>query len=131
MKFKLKLVAPSDRPYWVKWSRFLLLLRPQDLDDLNAEVIYPYLNGLWFYKTANDPILFAPATIYIEDGHAFFVNGRHRCLLLSQYADEVPMAFTHIQPGNEVILTQIVSRPIAPDEEVELPDLQIRGRFRS
>jgi hypothetical protein len=54
-----------------------------------------------------------------------FHNGRHRTILLTKFADEIPIAIDRSISGNEIFKNAIIKK-IEPNDVIELPDYPIK-----
>jgi hypothetical protein len=80
----------------------------------------------WFRSDARTRY-FNPPAFYLVRSAVYFINGRHRAILLSRFLPLVPMSLTNIDQASKPMLDAIVSRPIDLHEEFELPDLPMRN----
>lgn len=125
MRCTLNLVVASDRHCWVRWSSFLQVV---DLDDLacrESAVIEDRYLASWLPTGPNANRLFTPPAFELRDGRAFFINGRHRALLLARHLPLVPMALTRLVRSSEDVLRLFVDGWIPQGSAVKLPDLPI------
>lgn len=125
MRCMLERTAPADRHCWVRWSAFLHVV---DLDDLachNSAVIADRYLSSWLHIGPDGEALFTPPAFEMRGVRAFFINGRHRALLLARHVPSVPMALTRIVGSSEAVLQSFVEGWIPQGCPVELPDLPI------
>jgi hypothetical protein len=123
VRCRIELTVQSDRPYWIKWDAFLRL--SHDLACRKSHEIESFYCDHWFSSAAG-ACFFKPPAFYLDGGAAYFINGRHRAILLSRFLPLVPMSLTGIDQASKPLLDAIVSRPIDLHEDFELPDLPIR-----
>ena len=79
----------------------------------------------WFRREADEAAFSLPA-FYLKEGTAYFINGRHRAVLLFRHMPVVPMALTQMDAGSARALESFAQRELATDEFILLPDLPIR-----
>jgi hypothetical protein len=91
----------------------------------SAEIKDCYL-AAWFSWSQNGERCFSPPAFYLKNARAFFINGRHRALLLSRHLRVLPMALTQVDVFSQDALECIVDREIELNEILVLPDLPIQ-----
>jgi hypothetical protein len=97
---------------------------PIDLSRREAADVRNFYLPDWF-RTEQAATYFNPPAFYLRNGCAFFINGRHRAILLGRHLSLVPMALTQLDTRSQSTLANIAEREIAADEEFDLPDLPI------
>jgi hypothetical protein len=93
---KIDLTVPSDRPYWVKWAEFERCVAEGDLASRESGKIEDWYLSKWFVRSADGDVLFSLPAFYLQESRAYFINGRHRSLLMSRYLEVIPMAVTQM-----------------------------------
>ena len=99
---------------------------PEDFACRESQSVEDYYRADWFYFEPEGPF-FSPPAFYLKRGRAFFINGRHRTVLLARHLELLPMALTQIDDASEPTLARIVERPLADGDPIVLPDLPIIG----
>ena len=73
---------------------------PDDLACRESQLVEEYYRADWFYFEPGATLFNAPA-FYLKDNRAFFINGRHRTVLLARHLSLLPMALTQIDAASE------------------------------
>jgi hypothetical protein len=92
-----------------------------------SAIVQDYYLADWFYCENGQRFFNLPA-FYLKKGCAFFINGRHRTVVLARYLELLPMALTQIDNESEGLLERLVERPLADGDPIVLPDLPIIDR---
>lgn len=125
MKCRIDLQASTDRPFWIDWAQFSQYVDHVDLACRESKVVENFYRSAWFHFQ-DDQWFFSPPAFYLRQGSAFFINGRHRAVLLSRHLQLVPMSLTQSDKQSESMLSSIAKGQLALDEVFELPDLPMR-----
>lgn len=119
MKIKLaEKTVETDKYYLVRV--FDLLAHDNDIHRRDADVVEDYYRSDWFPEGD-----FELPAFYLQDGKVFFINGRHRTVVLSRVLDSLPMALTSIDAASADVLSSMVISEMNPGDEFELPNLRI------
>jgi len=100
---------------------------PDDLACRESQLVEEYYRADWFYFEPGATLFNAPA-FYLKDNRAFFINGRHRTVLLARHLSLLPMALTQIDAASEATLASIVAQPLIDGDAIALPNLPIVGK---
>ncbi len=125
MKCRIDLQTFADRPFWIDWAQFNQYVNQADLACRDSQVIEDFYRTAWF-EFRHKQWFFNPPAFYLKQGSAFFINGRHRSLLLSRHLPLVPMSLTQVDQESKAVLSRINRGQIALTEVFELPDLPMR-----
>jgi hypothetical protein len=112
------LTVSSDRPFWFKWDAFMR--HPNDLEIRNSQVVEDFYRSQWFHSD-HGALYFNPPAFHFQGNFGYFINGRHRAILLARHLPLVPMSLTRIDAVSKSALDSCVSREIDQQEEFELP----------
>lgn len=127
MKCRVALTAEGDRPYWIRRDAFQRCVDHENLACRDSTTVENFYLSNWFHENGG-LIYFSVPAFYLEQGRAYFINGRHRTVLLSRYLALLPMALTQVDTRSAATLEQIAERAIALDESFDLPDLPVRDQ---
>jgi hypothetical protein len=143
LKCRAALVSIWETPYWVKCKEFIACVDRYDFNCRESKAILDAYSAEWFYPGPDDLSFFYLPTFYLENGHAFFIGGRHRTALLSKHLDVLPMAMTTKDPRSgftvkdgpldeksQIAFKSILHRDLALDEILVLPDMPLNSTWR-
>lgn len=122
----ISLTVATDRPVWVNWQSFMQCVDRDDLECREVKNVEGFYLSDWFsdYQGTRG---FIPPAIELRNGTAYFINGRHRAVMLSSRMEFVPMAITRMTGDSESALQSFAVREIHLDEMLTLPDLPIKS----
>ena len=89
MKIKTIKTVETDRLILVSSEKLMQYLNEDDLKYRNSEIVEDAYHKDWFFEF-NGFTYFTPPAAYIRDGEIFFINGRHRAILLARHLDQFP-----------------------------------------
>lgn len=129
MDCRVSITAALDRPYLVKREEFMRCVDQNDLACRESDIVQNVYLTDWVYN-ANGYCYFKLPTFFLMEGRAFFINGRHRTILLSRFLDLLPMAFApdplfQMDSHGQSVLDRLVHRELIEGELIVLPDLPI------
>ena len=129
MDCRISVTKASDKPYLVKSEEFMRYVDQDDLACRESDIVQNVYLADWFYYASGQRYFYLP-TFFLDGGRPFFINGRHRTILLSRYLDLLPMAFaqiplTQMGPDSQSVLERLVYRELMEGELIDLPDLPI------
>jgi len=126
MQCRVDTTAALDRPFLIKREGFMRCVDQEDLACREVANVENRYLAEWFYERNGARFFNLPA-FYLKKQRAFFINGRHRTVLLARYLDRLPMALAQIDQESESTLQSLVDRPLSNGEVIFLPDLPIAG----
>ena len=136
MDITLQLPNAQDKLYLVKVSEFMRIVDEEDLKTRESELVKDMYHKYWFEEGKNGILTFHAPEFYLTKGVAYFINGRHRVVLLSRYLNVMPMALTNMdgspfceaQPTEKSVevLNRISIREIEKNEVFNFPKLPIK-----
>jgi hypothetical protein len=95
MKIKSNKTTDTDRLILVSSEKLMQYANEIDLQCRNAERVENAYHKDWFFEE-DGCTYFTPPAAYIEDGEIFFINGRHRAILLARHLDQFPFLIGNI-----------------------------------
>jgi hypothetical protein len=131
-----------DKPYWVKSREFMACVDKHDFECRDSKVVLNLYSAEWFTPEQGDLYCYYLPTFYLENGHALFINGRHRTALLSKHLDLLPMALMirdengwavkdgPLDEGSQITFKNVLHRELALDEIFVLPDMPLNSAWR-
>ena len=136
MKCLASLTGQWDKPYLVKSKEFLACVDKNDFASRDYSKDRFHYLASWFGRSLQGELLFILPTFFLEAGHAYFINGRHRtALLLKLHRVLLPMALAirdesglavedvRLDEASQITFEKIVARRIALNETFRLPCL--------
>jgi hypothetical protein len=126
MRCRVITTTSWDRAFLIKREEFMSCVDADDFACRESHAVEDYYRADWFYFELEGPF-FNPPAFYLKNGLAFFINGRHRTVLLARHFPLFPMALTQIDNASETTLARITAQPLADRAPIVLPDLPIVG----
>jgi hypothetical protein len=124
MQCRVDITAAWDRPFLIKREEFMRCVDTENFACRDSATVQDRYLAAWFHWIDGECFLNLPA-FYLRNGRVFFINGRHRTVLLSRHLDRLPMALTQIDRESEPTLEALINRPLSEGEGILLPDLPI------
>ncbi len=134
MEVKIQKTASTDRLFLVDAKK--LMEYENDIACRNSQTIENVYHKDWFFEQCNF-LYFTPPAAYIFNGKIFFINGRHRTILLSRYLNEFPFLIGNIDLDHFgltpkaislEVMTIIKAKDVKEHSSFTLPDLKM-GKF--
>ena len=124
MQCRVDITAARDKPYLIRREEFMQCVDRADFACRESATIQDCYLAAWFHWINGERFFNLPA-FYLSKRRAFFINGRHRTVLLSRYMDRLPMALTDIDRESKPTLQALVDCSLSEGEVIFLPDLPI------
>ncbi|MEO9947162.1 hypothetical protein [Paraglaciecola sp.] len=137
LKVRVKISQPNsgEELHLVSTERLLAVIDSKDLACRSSKEIKDAFHIYWFTENDEYEKEFIAPSLYISKGIAYFMNGRHRTVLLSKYLKEIPLRLAGLEGSafstkedlklSTRVLKEISIRKIEPQDEFEFPDLRI------
>ncbi|WP_284449455.1 hypothetical protein [Pseudoxanthomonas mexicana] len=132
MKVHVASSHPNDQLYLVRSSEFMGHVDERDLALRESEVVEDCYHTHWFNEAVGGQEFNVPV-VTLRRGKFFFINGRHRSVVLSRHAQEMPIAIAAIDvfgkgtsPESTSAMHAVVLRALASHDLIALPDLPVR-----
>lgn len=125
-----------DFQYLLDSERLFQTINQKDLESRKSRLIHDAYHVDWFYEIEGVTYFMLP-TVSIKDGEVFFINGRHRTILICRHSKEIPVAVMPLELSNMFIenpdavkksqttLENISRKVISPGDKIQLPDFPI------
>ncbi|MCG5496034.1 hypothetical protein [Ectothiorhodospira variabilis] len=137
MNVKVQKTAPSDRLIEVNGAKMMQYVNQNDLSFRAAQTVIDAYHQDWFYSSNGKDTYFIPPAGYLKDGEIYFINGRHRFILLHRHLARFPFLIGNIDGDNIAgipskrslsVLRVIKERSINEHIQVAIPTLRY-GNF--
>ncbi len=123
----------GDQFLWVRTKDFMAHVDRHDLSQRASAVVENCYHTHWFGEDPKLGTTFQPPVLSVRNGSIFFINGRHRTVLLGRHTVEMPVVVANVDPlqsgastASSQALTRITVRKLKWHEAVEIPNLPIR-----
>ncbi len=85
----------TDRLFLVSSERLMQYVNEDDFKCRDSYIVEDAYHKDWFFEF-NGYTYFTPPTASIQNGEIFFINGRHRAILLARHLDQFPFLIGNI-----------------------------------
>lgn len=121
IRCRIVLTALKDRAFLIKRDEFFKCVEQSDLAQRESQTIESAYHPRWFSQNQHGDLCFDLPAFYLKHGYAYFINGRHRTLVLAKHMAVMPMALTSHDDESKSTLANIVDREISEGSYVSLP----------
>lgn len=138
MKIMIPPPTYNDSQHLVDSKKLMEMVDKDDLKNRKSKTIKDNYHICWFSEENSDIKKFELPSISIRNDKIFFINGRHRTVLLCRYLREIPLAVLPITTGadrksatqeeiekSKQVLKYISLRELQLGEIFDFPDLPI------
>ena len=135
MRVKISQPNNGEELYLVCSEKLLSVVDSKDLACRSSSKIQDAFHVNWFTNNNKNEKEFIAPSLYIRKGVAYFMNGRHRTILLTQHLKEIPLRLAGLEGSafsteedlklSSRVLKEISIRKIETQDEFEFPDLRI------